>query len=89
MTDLVSGLILEILSNKLSRTVDIDEISGAQCHGDYTSFKEWHKELMEGAKVSECDECSSILIDDAPIVCCSYSPLECEKCGTAYCDLSC
>lgn len=40
--------------------------------------------------VDKCDECGGDINEDGnSIDACEYSPVECEKCGLAPCDLSC
>lgn len=36
-----------------------------------------------------CKGCGEDTVDGDAYVCCSYSPVECEECGYAPCDLSC
>ena len=36
-----------------------------------------------------CPKCGEDTVDGDAYYCCSYSPLECDECGTRYCDQSC
>ena len=47
-------------------------------------------ELYEGdGVVGECPDCGEETIDGSARYGCHYSPVVCETCGSAPCDLSC
>lgn len=45
----------------------------------------WKEEDIDG----ECPECGMSTCDGEAFDVCGYSPVECEVCGSAPCDLSC
>lgn len=39
--------------------------------------------------MGKCPDCGEETVDGSAISGCNYSPVECETCGSAPCDLSC
>lgn len=48
----------------------------------------WDYSKDDGVK-GECPDCGEEAVDGSAIYGCNYSPVECETCGSAPCDLIC